>query len=378
MSDSDNNYLEMSDEDIMNIEIPSGSDEPEMENDDLEADQPVVEQDAGSDGDVPDGSGALSESDVGDEAKTEDESENPEGEADVVKEENEETDPAEKDAEPEALTAESQLAELFAPFKANGKDIKIESIDEARTLMQMGANYAKKMTALKPNLKVLKMLENNNLLDEGKLSHLIDISKKNPEAIAKLLSDSGVDPMNVDLSIADEYKPGTYTVDDNDMAFDDVMERIKSTPAYSRTVDVIANKWDDSSKKILLEEPAVIEIINSHIASGVYDQIMTVVDKERMLGRMTGLSDIAAYKAAGEKLFGSKQPEQEAPVNVPKQAVVIKKAVVAPVEDPAVKARKQAAAPTKNALAPKPNSEFNPLALSDDEFMKLQQNGSKY
>jgi len=369
MTDQSTNFLDMSDDDILNLEIPTGSDDSEEEQE-----TPAVEQSTVNEDDSRAQAGESDEIEVGDEAQPEDK----ENLVDDAEEKEEEVDSTEKDVEPEVASAESQLQELFTPFKANGKEIKVESIDEARTLMQMGANYAKKMAALKPSLKVLKMLENNQLLDEGKLSHLIDISKKNPEAIAKLLSDSGVDPLDMDLSKADEYKPGTYTVDDNDMAFDEVMERIRPTPTYSRTIDVIANKWDDSSKKILLEEPAIIEAINSHMASGVYDQIMTVVDKERMLGRMNGLSDIAAYKAVGEQLFGRTQSDQEAPVNAPKQPIVVKKAPVVPVEDPAVKARKQAAAPVKNAPAPKPNSDFNPLALSDDEFMKLQQNGSKY
>lgn len=374
---SDQNYLDMSDEDIANMEIPTDSDESEVVETVQEDQDPIKQEEAGDEGvsAVAD----TTEVTVGDDAAiVEEQADKPEGDDAVKEEENKETDSAEKDAQPEVVTAESQLAELFTPFKANGKDIKIESIEEARTLMQMGANYAKKMTALKPSLKVLKMLENNELLDEGKLTYLIDLSKKNPDAIAKLLAESGTDPLNVDLTKADEYKPGTYTVNDNDMAFDEVMERIKQTPTFSRTVDVISNKWDDSSKKILLDEPAVIEVINGHVASGVYDQIMEVVDRERMLGRMKGLSDIAAYKAAGEQIFGSKQPSQEAPVNVPKQPVVVKKAVVPTVEDPAVKARKQAAAPIKNAPAPKQNNDFNPLALSDDEFAKLQQNGSKY
>ena len=45
-------------------------------------------------------------------------------------------------------SAEEQLAKLFAPFKANGRELKIESVEEAVALMQMGANYSKKMAGL--------------------------------------------------------------------------------------------------------------------------------------------------------------------------------------------------------------------------------------
>ena len=87
--------------------------------------------------------------------------------------------------------------------------------------MQMGANYNKKMAALKPNLKLLKLLENNGLLSEEKLSFLIDLDKKNPDAITKLVKDSGLDPLEMDVSKSD-YKPNTYTVHDREVELDSV------------------------------------------------------------------------------------------------------------------------------------------------------------
>ena len=68
------------------------------------------------------------------------------------------------------LDYKAVYSRIMAPFKANGRDIEVKSVDEAITLMQMGANYNKKMAALKPNMKVLKLLERNQLLDEERLS----------------------------------------------------------------------------------------------------------------------------------------------------------------------------------------------------------------
>ena len=51
--------------------------------------------------------------------------------------------------------------------------------------MQMGAGYGRKLQDMQPHLKTLRMLEKNNLLDEGKLSYLIDLDQKNPDAIKK-------------------------------------------------------------------------------------------------------------------------------------------------------------------------------------------------
>ena len=47
--------------------------------------------------------------------------------------------------EPNAVTPEDQLKALFSPFKANGREMQVSSVEDIRTLMQMGANYNKKM-----------------------------------------------------------------------------------------------------------------------------------------------------------------------------------------------------------------------------------------
>lgn len=57
--------------------------------------------------------------------------------------------------------------------------IELRDSSEAVQLMQKGANYTRKMQDIAPHRKVLLMLENNGLLDEGKLSYLIDLEKKN-------------------------------------------------------------------------------------------------------------------------------------------------------------------------------------------------------
>jgi hypothetical protein len=247
--------------------------------------------------------------------------------------------------------------------------MKVENIEDAITLMKMGANYNKKMAGLKPNLKLLKMLENNSLLDETKLSYLIDLDKKNPEAIARLMKDSGLDPLDVDVETKTEYTPSTYTVDDKEVELDAVLDDIRGTAAFQDTIDIIGNKWDESSKKILVNEPAIIKIINEHVATGVYAQINNVIESERALGRLTGLSDIEAYKQIGDAL------QAQGAFNTPAANEVISPASK-PLVDPKLKNRKKAASATKSAPSKKKVADFNPLALSDEEFDKIA--GSKF
>jgi len=269
------------------------------------------------------------------------------------------------------LNYEAEYKKLLSPFRASGKDVQINNVDEAIRLMQMGADYNQKMTGLKPNLKLLKMLENNELLDEGKLSYLIDLDKKNPEAITKLIKESGLDPLEVDVDAATEYQPNTYTVDDRQVELDGVLARIEHTDSYAKTIEIVGNKWDESSRNALYQSPNDIEAINDQIGSGIFNQIASVVQHQRMLGNLNGVSDYDAYKQVGtymqqNQLFEGQKPVQQqqqpvqAPVSMPQTDTV----------NPKLKDRKKAASTTKTAPTKTSKQKYNPLSMSDEEFEK--------
>lgn len=367
----ENNMLEMSDEDIMNFD-PST----------LVVQAPVVEEDpadkAGEGepegGDEPAGEEAEPEGEAEPAAVKEDEQEGEPApvvkDEKPVKEDEPAAEPKDKDEKPkESMDYKAEFEKVLAPFNANGKQIQVQSAEEAVSLMQMGANYNKKMAALKPNLKLLKLLENNGLLSEEKLSFLIDLDKKNPDAISKLIKDSGLDPLEMDVSKS-EYKPKTYTVDDRELELDSVLDKIQDTPTFRKTLDVVSNKWDGPSKQIVAGTPQLIEVINGHMQSGVFDLINTEVERERMLGRLNGMSDIEAYRHVGEVLHNrgvfnataksEKKPAEREPI-APKPKV----------DDSALRAKKLAASTPKAAAPVKQDSDFNPLALSDEDFAKI-------
>ena len=270
-----------------------------------------------------------------------------------------------------AIDYEAAYKKLFAPFKANGKDLQVATVDEAVTLMQMGANYNKKMAALKPNLKLMKLLENNGLLSEEKLSFLIDLEKKNPDAIGKLLKDGGIDPLDLNAENASDYKPHTYNVDDRELELDTILGELQDSPSYNRTLDVVSNKWDGASKQVIAQQPQLLKVINDHISNGVYDLISTEIERERMFGRLNGLSDLEAYRHVGDAIQARGGFDHLASQGQAKPSVqpAVKPAPV--VDDQKLKDKKRAASPTKATPATAPAADFNPLALSDDEFTKL-------
>mgnify|MGYP001373205727 CR=1 FL=1 len=277
---------------------------------------------------------------------------------------------------------EKLYKEIMKPFKANGREIKLNSPEEAITLMQKGANYTKKMQALQPHLKIVRMLENNQLLDEGKLTQLIDISRGDKTAIAKFIKDSGIDPMDIDPESAVNYKPGNHSVSDSDIEFSQLIEEINSTDHGQDLIIEMQHQWDQSSKQAIYKEPALIRVLAQQKADGIYDQIAEVVQKEKLLGhpQIAGLPFIHAYKVVGEALAkqGLLKPKAEAAISnagtaqpsMQEKATQVlgrgpapsKKSVT---NDAAVKAASPSAKSNKKAIA-----EFNPLAMSDEDFLK--------
>ena len=275
--------------------------------------------------------------------------------------------------ETQAVDYEAEYKRLLAPFKANGREIQVKSVDDAVALMQMGANYNKRMAALKPNLKMLKLLENNGLMSEEKISYLIDLEKKNPAAINKLVKDSGLDPMDLDAEKAGEYKPKIHSVDDREIDLDTVLDEIQETPTYTQTLEIVSKKWDGASKQTIASTPQLLKVINDHVANGIYGLINQEVERERMFGRLNGLSDIEAYRRVGDAInarggFNHLVSNQGKPNQEP---VVVQPKPKAPADDK-LNEKRRAASSTKPAnVSTAAASEFNPLALSDEEFSKL-------
>jgi hypothetical protein len=275
-------------------------------------------------------------------------------------------DPPKEEKVPEVtIDYKAEYEKLLKPFKANGIDIQVKDADEAITLMQMGANYHKKMASLKPALKTVKLLERHDLLDESKLGFLIDLSKKDPAAIQKLLKDSKIDPLDIDVASESNYAPKVTPVSDVEMQLDDVLSSIESTPTYARTLQVVTNDWDAPSRTAAATNPQIIRVINEHIGSGIYDKVMNEVNRAQALGKLQGMSTFDAYKHVGDIL--SNQGLLTPKVVTPGPTDADKKAA----EDKRSAQRKAAGSPPvkKGAAPEQPKSGL--LGMSDEEFMKL-------
>ena len=357
-------YLNMSDDDFAKLPEPSfeipaeeTSEQEDVEQEDtteeeVESEEETVDEDNQDDSQEDDDTETEESSDEDSEEEKESNEKKPKKDEDVV-------------------DYEALYKQVTAPFKANGKEMTAKSPEDIVALMQMGANYSKKMRDLKPGRKVLKLLEQNGLVDEDVINNLIDLNNKNPDAIKKLLKDSNIDLDEIDLEEDNTYTPTDRTVSDIEMDLDEVMENIKDSPSFPKTIDIVTKQWDEESGGAVIADPQAITIINEHVSNGTYDTIMSSVEYERGVGRLKGVSDFDAYRMQGDALY--KQGEltsyplkKEAP---PKKVVERIKN-----QDKKKSTRKKSLGSVRKTKTPSNRKMPNPLTLSDEEFEKTMLN----
>ena len=271
----------------------------------------------------------------------------------------------------------AEYEKIMAPIKANGKIITLDNPDEVIKLMQMGANYTKKMQALQPHIKLVKMLEKNSI-DEDKLNLLIDLDKKDPEAIRKFLQDNSIDPMDIDTTVDANYKAGNHKISDGEIQFQDVINEVTASQKGQELVVHIHREWDQASKDAIFQDAGILQVLNEQKQNGIYDQIASEVDKQRTLGNLTNLPFIHAYKVVGDAMAkngllgnisnsdGNKKVEPE---NKPVLARQIRPSKTVVNSDKA-----KAASPTRGSPPKKVAEEFNPLNMKDEDFLKQMEN----
>lgn len=259
----------------------------------------------------------------------------------------------------------------LAPLKANGKTVEIKSPEDLRQLAQMGLNYTQKMQAIAPIRKVGMMLQDHGLLDESKLSFLIDLHNKKPEAIRQLIKDAGIDPLEIDTSADTGYTPSNHAISSNEVVFRTKITDIRSMDGGQETIDTINSTWDDASKQELWSKPEVLDIMHQHRTNGIYARVAGEVDRLKALGHIPeNVSYLQAYQAVGADM-GSKgllndlvPAAKPAPVVEQKQPIATK--VVT--KKPDASSAKVAAASQTSTTAKKAETKINPLDLSDDAF----------
>jgi hypothetical protein len=217
------------------------------------------------------------------------------------------------------------------------------------------------MQELNATAKSAAMLKQHGITEE-QLSFLIDVNNKDPEALKKLLKDSAIDPLDIDIASESAYVPNKNVVSDAQLNFTSVMDSVAATEEGKQTLALLHSSWDSASKDALWENPSIMASIHEQRQSGVYQTISAEVDRQKMLGTIPANTPfLQAYHAVGNFLL-----QQKANTNANGNAV--DKRVVAPKAAANADRAARAASPSLGAKAAVPFK--NPLAMSDDEFMK--------
>ena len=277
---------------------------------------------------------------------------------DKLKDQNTDKEPTKVDNQ--EVDYKSIYEQVFKPFKANGKEITPKSVEDIISLMQMGANYTKKMQLMAPMKKVVQSLDNAKI-DEQELNFLIDVSKGDKEAIKQLLIKHKIDPLEIDLDGDNTYSPRNNIASDEDVEFNDTLMDIHDS--LPKIQEILNKTWDDNSKKAILKDPRLMRALHEEVQMGRFDEVQKRLEAEKTFGRYKGISDVDAYidlvsKMEQERMKTKTQPE------TPTRTESTKK-----IPD------KSKAAPTKGKTSKSSSSltAKDLLSMSDDEFNKLSE-----
>jgi hypothetical protein len=268
---------------------------------------------------------------------------------------------------------------IMAPIKAAGKTIQLTSVDEAVGLMQKGADYTRKMQELGKDRRFVMMLGSAGLLDEAKLDRIIAVSKGDKEALKSLLQEQKIDPVDIDTSKENKYQAGTHVVSDSTAKLDIAIQDLRVVDGGDETLSVI-RQWDADSRQVFGQHPELLEAIHQQRLSGVYAKITAEVDRRRALGQLPDQSFLMSYKAVGDEFLAQGKlgsgttaaPKAPVPTGVKTPAAPVARRPASPPPNPKAGNPAARAAAATRTTPTKQHVALNPMAGSDDEFVKVR------
>ena len=271
-------------------------------------------------------------------------------------------------------------AKITAPFKANGKDYQISSPEEAISLMQKGLNYNAKMNGIKDYVSAGRMLEQHELLNKPEeLAFLIDLYNKKPEAMAKLIKDSGIDAYELGEEKAEGYKPTPIQApSENVYQLREIIAANKEDAHFNAMYADVTN-WDDVSQQAILNNPDTLLVLQAHKANGAYDTIMKRVNHAiDVQGSKVPVANL--YFQFGKEIYGNGNGggnnNAQATHSTNNTPAKVTKTV-----DPKLAEKRKNLGGLKNTVKSKSTSQASTAediySMSDEEFEQYERNNAK-
>lgn len=269
----------------------------------------------------------------------------------------------------------SEYEKITAPFKASGRTIQVRDSNEVISLMQKGVDYTKKQQALKPRLKELQILENQNMLGDN-LGYAIDLFNGNTKALAKLIKERNIDISELSPNMygdeennSPDYTPTNYSISDAEMRLKDVELTLKDSPNFQRLFTTLTD-LDDDSKAKFRNNPDLLLRLNEHMESGLYDQIQNELEHRRIVGdaSVDGKNFYDAYTAVGNEILAynanlaQQQYQQQYEQNYAQQ---YQQQQLQQKRNSAKSTNSRSVGRTSNPMM------YDPLTCSDEEFAQI-------
>ena len=281
-----------------------------------------------------------------------------------VEEQKQEDIKKEKETATDTIDYKAVYDSIFKPFKANGKTIAPRNAEDVISLMQMGANYTKKMQLMAPMKRAVESL-NKAGINEEELNFLIDIHNGDKEAIKNLLKKNEIDPIDLDIEDT-KYIPKNNIASDADVEFSETLMDIESS--LPKIQEILNKTWDSKSKQLVLKDPQLMRALHQEIEMGRFDEVQQRLEIEKTFGRYKGVSDIEAYIDLVTKMVNEKARTPVAETKyVDKQPETTTKSIpdktkAAPVRS---KPKNQGSTLTVKDLFSMSEEDFNKLSVND-------------
>jgi hypothetical protein len=215
-----------------------------------------------------------------------------------------EVDPEDEGKSEEGEKEDKTVTSKVRKYSADGKEYEFtedEIFDQFGTVFGKAMNYTQKMQKIAPYRKMISAMEEEGIT-ESQFNTAIDALKGNKDAIQSLMKTHNIDPLDIDgESEGESYSPTQYGKSEYQQRIEEVTGKISSDPEYVTTVDVIQNKWDSASRSEFSKNPDMISGLHNDIKSGLYDKVMPVAAKMKVLDG-NSKSDIEYYMLAGQEV----------------------------------------------------------------------------
>ena len=259
-------------------------------------------------------------------------------------------------------------------YKANGQvHPGVKDPEKFIKALQMATDYANKTAALKPIIRKAKLLE--GLSDED-LTEMLEFKKGNPEVIKKALKQHNIDPMLVDLENIN-YQPHSIVPTSEQVEFQTTIDTLaKDHELFSKLDTVVMNQLDEKSKSQLLSgDGSFLKALAEEMKIGRFDIVMPMVQQNKLFNpeKFYGMTDLDIYITLAEQYEASKQATvtPTVPANTIAQVNPVKAV------DPDIEAKRDAASITTTTTN-KAKPSYDPVKLSDEEFLKLMEDGALF